>query len=347
MRLLSPSEGLSALHKLIASIALVLSLVLQSLLLASLASGKGLVAAPVLWLFAHLILCLISAAAITVFASRLTPAEPRGLFVFSFCLCISMPLVGAVGAIGALSYGIYHSNNRHEENVYWQFTRNAELPFTAPIGRSMTKRDSRGFVEQLNFSSQTNDLYKKVLAAANIRNALSVGALKAAIRHSDDRIRLTAYQTLDNKVTGLNKEIQKLEHHARGQGAEDQSNTWLQIASNYWELLTLEKDEPIAREQLLKKASSAAINSVRLLPTNRNAHFTLGRIALLQGKERVASVAFDRAIALGMPTEKAMPYRAEAAFQARDFNKVAESIGQVDDAFKLYPPLCHVARYWE
>jgi len=257
-----------------------------------------------------------------------------------------MPLIGTIGCLGALVYGIYNANNRHEEHVYWQFTKNSELPFTAPLERKIGRLDSRGFVEQLSYSKRSDELYKKVLAANNIQNSLSVGALKSAIKHPDERIRLTAYQTLDKKVTHLNRQIQLLEAAARGQGAKDQSNTWLQIASNYWELLTLEKDEPIAREQLLKKASEAAINAVRILPTNRNAHFTLGRIALLQGKERMAGVAFERSIALGMPLEKAMPYRAEAAFQARDFEKVADSINQVDESYKAYPPLCHVAEYW-
>lgn len=334
-------------HKLIASLALMLSLCLQAVLFAGLLMQSALTEIPLVWVLLHCIASGIAAASIAYFTSALTPAEPKHLFFYCFCLCLAMPLVGALGALGALTYGIYHSNNRHDEHVYWQFTKNTELPFTAPIGRAVSKLDSRGFVEQLAYSNKSDELYHKVLAASNIRNSLSVGTLKAAVKHSDDRIRLTAYQTLDKKVTELNKDIQGLETTARGQGAKDQSNTWLQIASNYWELLTLEKDEPIAREQLLKKASEAAINSVRILPTNRNAHFTLGRIALLQGKDRMASVAFERAMALGMPVEKAMPYRAEAAFQARDFKKVAESIDQVEDSYKAYPPLCHLAGYWK
>ncbi len=321
-------------------------LLIQSYLIGVLATGTGAASLPVIWVLLHIVSSVVAAAAITFFAAQLTPGNPKHLFGFCLSLCIAMPLVGAIGSLGALIYGIYQSNNRHEEHVFWQFTRNAELPFTAPVGRQVSRTESRGFVEQLNYSSNSDELYKKVLAASNIKNALSVGALKSAIKHSDDRIRLTAYQTLDKKVTYLNKQIQRLEESARSQGATDRSNTWLQIASNYWELLTLEKDEPIAREQLLKKASEAAINAVRILPTNRNAHFTLGRIALLQNKERMAAVAFDRAMALGMPVEKAMPYRAEAAFQARDFKKVAESINQVEDSFKVYPPLCHLAGYW-
>lgn len=334
------------LPKLIAIAALVLSLSAQAFLLGAMAMQTTLSELPAVWIFLHVVSAAVAAAGITYFAAQLTPGNSRHLFFYCLSLCMSMPLVGSIGGLGALVYGIYHSNNSHEDNVYWKFTKNAELPFTAPIGRSVSKPDSRGFIEQITYSNNPDALYKKVLAAGNIQNSLSVSALKSAIKHSDDRIRLTAYQTLDKKVTELNKEIQKLEQVARGQGAKDQSNTWMQIASNYWELLTLERDEPIAKEQLLKKASEASINAIRILPTNRNAHFTLGRVALLQNKNRMASVAFDRAMALGMPAEKAMPYRAEAAFHARDFKKVAESINQVEDSFKAYPPLCHLAKYW-
>lgn len=332
--------------KLLATVALLLSLMLQALLVSGLATQSGIAVLPLMWLFLHAFAALVAAGGISFFADELMPNKNNSLFLFSFSLCFAIPFIGTIGSLGALIYGIYHSNNRHEEYVYWQVTKNTELPFTTPMERGVAKLDSRGFVEQLVYSERTDELYGKVLAANNIKNSLSVGALKAAVKHPDERIRLTAYQTLDKKVSHLNKQIQQLELSARGQGVKDQSNTWLQIASNYWELLTLEKDEPIAKEQLLKKASEAAINAVRILPTNRNAHFTLGRIALLQGKDRVAAVAFERSMALGMPMEKAMPYRAEAAFQARDFAKVAESIEQVEDSYKAYPPLCHVAGYW-
>jgi len=316
------------------------------MLLVGLIAQNGFVGMPVIWLVLHAVASIVAALAINVFISELITEKSKSFNFYCFSICLSMPFVGTIGCLGAMIYGIYHSNNRHEENVYWQFTKNADLPFTAPLGRKISKLDSRGFVEQLIFSKQNNALYKKILASDNIQTSLSVAALKQGVKHSNEQIRLTAYQILDKKVTSLNRQIQQLEDLAQGQGAEDQSNTWLQIASNYWELLTLEKDEPIAREQLLDKALNAAMNAVKIMPTNRNAHFTLGRVSLLQKKERMAAAAFERSMALGMPVEKAMPYRAEAAFLARDFKKVVESINQVDASYKAYPPLSHLAAYW-
>ena len=333
--------------KLYASIGLALAVLLEAVLLYLLIAIDGPSVGTVPWLVVHVLMCIIASVCACWFIVDLTNKDARKVVAFTFAVSLSIPFVGILGVLVSLTYGLHQANKRHVEDVYWQFTKNADLPFTAPVGRSPGRVDGRGFVEQLQYSGNADDLYKKVLAARNIRNSLSVSALKEAISHSDDRIRLTAYQILDTKVTDLNREIQNLEKSAALQNKQDGSNTWLQIASNYWELLTIEKDEPVARKQLLQKAYEAAITAVKILPTNRNAHFTLGRIALLQNNERVASVAFDRAMALGMPTEKAMPYRAEAAFLKKDFKMVSSCIAQIDDAFKDYPPLCHLADYWK
>ena len=332
--------------KLISACVFSLALAVELYLVASLLFDTVWINSTGLWIAVHVFASAITAITAALLINTISALALNKLTLFCFAIMLSIPFFGAAGLVGALFYGIYKANNQHQEQVYWHFTKNASLPFTAPIKRPLTSRDSRGFVEQLAYSSKHDDLYKKVLAARNIRNALSVGTLKSAIKHPDERIRLTAYQTLDRKITYLNREIQRLEKAASAQDSKDQSNTWLQIASNYWELLTLEKDEPVAREQLLNKATHAAMTSVRILPTNRNAHFTLGRISLIDNKARIANAAFERAMALGMPEEKVMPYIAEVAFVSNNYKKVQQSLASMDDAFKAYPPLKHVAQYW-
>lgn len=299
------------------------------------------------WLVLHVASSLIAGVAGALMGKTITPGKASGLFILCAIVSLCMPLLGALGGVVSIVVGIYYSNTRHHEEVYWQFTENADLPFTTPIGRPMARYDSRGFEEQLMYSKNNDDLYRKVLAASHMRAALSIGMLKRAVQHSDEKIRLTAYQTLDKKVTHLNREIQRLEDDAGDMQGEEKSNTWLQIASNYWELLTLEKDEPIARQQLLTKAGNAAVKAVEIMPTNRNAHFTLGRVFMMQRESEKAGVAFRRAMELGMPADKAMPYLAEAAFDNREFSKVSSLLDSLDDAFKVYPPLSHVAQYWK
>ncbi|MFK7854128.1 MAG: hypothetical protein AB8B79_08450 [Granulosicoccus sp.] len=343
-------------HKIIALLCIAIAALGQLYLLFNLIGVSDQALPAYQWLMLHGALCAVASVAASVvlvqslhghkYANVASGSDHPKLVLFVFAICFLIPFVGTLGFAGAFMYGFREANLSNQEPDYWQVTKLAQLPFTTPIGRKATDVDSRGFTEHLMYSKDEQDLYKKVLAAANIENSLSVSALKQAMRHPDERIRLTAYKTLDKKVSDLNRDIQHLESRlAMGDGLES-SNSWLHIASNYWELLTLEKDEPVAREQLLEKASGAAIQAVSMLPVNRNAHFILGRVSLLQGNGRRARVAFERASALGMPDDKVLPYLAEVEFKEHNFPRVRALLNQLDPSIRAYPPLSHVAEYW-
>lgn len=335
----------SYLYAALLGVAIVGELVLLALLVRQ---PSGMPSAHV-WLLSHVGLSVLGTLGAYQLLCKVARRKHRSPGFFSFLLAtgICLPFIGTAGVFLALHRGFLQARLRHRKPDYWQSTSLVELPFTTPTAREATKVDSRGFTEHLMYSADTDDLYKKVLAAANMQTSLSVSALKQAMRHSDERIRLTAYKTLDRKVTELNHQIQKLETEVHQENKTESSNSWLQIASNYWELLTLEQGEPVARRQLLDKAADAALQSIVVLPTNRNAHFILGRVSLMQGKVGRAEVAFTRARELGMPSDKVFPYLAEAAFLKRDFSRLKRLLQQLDPAVRAYPPLSHIAEFWK
>lgn len=325
-----------------------LSSVIQCALLASMVAELNWFGSSLIWLILHVLFSALGAFCsgrlLTIEAKERKQFANFYILLFSFALFI--PFAGIAATTISIFYGFREAHIRHRDPDYWKMTPRAELPFTTPKGRKATKVDSRGFTEHLMYSKDDDDLYRKVLAAANIRTALSVTALKQAMRHRDERIRLTAYKTLDRKVTDLNKQIQNLEEQVSAGDTQENSNTWLQIASNYWELLTLEKGEKVAREQLLNKAAHAAIQAISILPSNRNAHFVLGRVSLMQGEVDRAKVALERCHALGMPDDKVYPQLAEAAYMRRDYASVKQLLNKLDPASRAYPPLSHVAEFW-
>ena len=341
-------EIMQVLLKFILWFGVAVSSLLQCVLLSNLVTDNYWIGSPLIWLIVHAVLSALGAVCAARLLSDVASEEKqRGRFyVLLFALAFLIPFAGTAATFVSFYYGFREALFRHREPDYWQLTPRAELPFTTPKGRVATKVDSRGFTEHLIYSKDSDDLYRKVLAAANIRTALSVTTLKQAMRHPDERIRLTAYKTLDKKVSDLNRDIQSLEELVNTADTTESSNTWLQIASNYWELLTIERGEPVARKQLLKKASEAAIQAVAVLPSNRNAHFILGRVSLMQGDTRRAKVALERSMALGMPGDKVLPQLAEAAFMVHDYPKVKQLLSRLDPATRAYPPLSHVAEYW-
>ena len=299
-----------------------------------------------IWLLAHALACVLATISISGMLTKLIPGKRPPFMLFIFCVCFLIPLIGAAGVGLALMLGAIAAQGRHKSYEFWQFTSNAELPFAAPIGRDLGSLDSRGYIEQLKFDEEVDGMYKKVLAAKNIRDSQSAPVLKTAVQHANERIRLVAYQMLDKKATRLNREIQKLESEAHHYQGAARANVHLQIAQNYRELLTLEEDEPVAREQLLNSAADHCLTAIENHKLNVNAHFLLGQLSLQQQHFSRASTAFAKALELGMPTEKVLPYVAESAFARRDFATVKQALNQISPAFRAYPPLAGVTRYW-
>ena len=324
----------------------VLAVLFEFLLLARLLSpGTGVRALA--WCIGH---AAVAAVAAGVTTSAWLPGPDavsrRRLCVLCLGLNLALPLAGVLGTNLALVRGIRIARRRRHGEDYWRVTPHPTLPFTTPANRTRAALDGRGLSEQLMFDANGSGLYRKVLAAGRMSSARSVDALRAGVRHADERIRLTAYQTLDRKSSALNDEIDRLRARAAEQQGRERADTWLQVASNYWELLTLEQNEPVARAQLLQRADEAALEAIIAWPSSRNAHYTLARIALRRGDSARAEVGLARAQALGMPASTTLPYRAEAAFLERDFPRVKRLLAGIDTAFTDYPPLRAVAAHW-
>jgi len=294
----------------------------------------------------HAVASLLAAVCISTLLHNLYPGRRGSFIAFLFLMSLFVPFIGAAGSWFALTFGALMARNRHYVNEFWQFTNNADLPFAAPIDRAHPKLDSRGFVEQLMFDNDTEALYNKVVASRHIRDSQSAPILKSAVGHSNERIRLVAYQMLDKKTTKLNREIQRLESKLEEGAVQSKSNMYLQVANNYWELLTLEGDEPVAREQMLNKASQHLYSAIEIQPNNINAQFLLGQVSMKQGDYRAADAAFDAANRLGMSMDKLIPYMAETAFIERDFKKMRQILAKLDPAFRAYPPLSQVVEFW-
>lgn len=326
--------------------ALCIALAVELVLGAQLIVDLGLSIGTTQWLVAHSLASVLAAISLASMLKTLVPGRRLPLILLFLLTSLFLPFVGALGLWLSLTYGAIIARSRHKENEFWQYTSNADLPFAAPIDRPLPKLDSRGFVEQLAFDTETDKLYNKVAASRHIRDSQSGPVLKSAVGHANERIRLVAYQVLDKKVNNLNREIQRLEADSFIAEGKGKANIHLQIANNYWELLTLEDDEPVAREELLDKAAGHALKAVELESRNVNAHFVIGQIALKQGETRRAIAAFERAVALGIPHDKALPYIAEAAYIQRDFKKLRQSLASVSPAFRNYPPMSNVIEYW-
>jgi len=133
------------------------------------------------WLIAHGAASLLAAICTASILHKLVPGKRIPLVLFLLSLNFFLPLAGTLGTVFAVAFGSVLSNGRHKDNIFWQFTSNADLPFAAPINRPLPKLDSRGFVEQLAFDTETDKLYNKVAASKHIRDSCRLWQIQYAL----------------------------------------------------------------------------------------------------------------------------------------------------------------------
>lgn len=257
-----------------------------------------------------------------------------------------VPGVGGPASLVVLSYAKYLCSKQRQAAADLQLTRWAELPFKASSAGSVNAFEGRGVTEHVVYASDDTDLYRKVLAASDVRASLAVDWLRQAMRHSDERIRLTASESLRSEMTRLHHTLRELNARVYACAEDQRSDIWLQIAGSYWQLMLLEDGESDAGNKWVAKAGEAACEALGAQPANRHAHYMLGRVSLAQADTQRATVALKYAQELGMPSEKTLPYLAECAFIDRDFRKVKQLLAQLDKTVVSNPPLSQVAQFW-
>lgn len=320
----------------------------EAWLLQALVTGTVPVSPP-LWLTIHTVLALLVAGLCTAIVHMRVPTRTRACCSLAALFCLTIPVVGALGTVLVLLPTILRIPATFDATAAWRVAEPITLPYTAPSGRIASARERRGFVEQLEYSTDDEVLYRRVLAAGQMKASLSVAVLRRAISHADERIRLTAYQSLDRLSHRLDQRVQSLELLLDGDREPPTEHAFersLQIAELYREMLTLEADEPVARAQLLDKLDRVIARAAGIRPDDRQVHFLRGQLELQRGRAAEARRAFERSAALGMPRQRVLPWCAEAAFAERDFNAVARLVGEVEPSLARYTPVRQVVSYW-
>jgi hypothetical protein len=270
-----------------------------------------------------------------------------GRYVLVGLTTLLVPGVGGPAMLAALSpYAKNLLSRQSQKAADVQITRWTDLLINTPSAGRVNALDRRAVTEHFVYSSDDTDLYRKVLGASDIRASLAVDSRRQALRHTDERIRLTASESLRSEAARLQHAVRELNAKLDTCAEDQRSDIWLQLAGNCWELMLLEGSESDAANTWLAKAGEAACQSLDAKPANRHAHYMLGRVSLAQAKTQRAAAALKQAQELGMPSEKTLPYLAECAFIERDFHRVKQLLARLDKTLVSNSPLSQLAQFW-
>ncbi|MEJ2764886.1 hypothetical protein VV869_13090 [Photobacterium sp. MCCC 1A19761] len=269
---------------------------------------------------AHTIACLSCAAANWLLLPKTYRYPSAGPLIFLFSFQFLLPVVGMIGSSCALLLGLHFPKKQHHS--HWQSSEPLQLPQSPGDLLTRSPFGSGALRDILVHSDDPGQRSLAVSAICHLPRQQSVPLLQLALKDLSDDVRLLAYAALEGIETQINELISS---HKKMYKQDHQPETAFDIAQQYWELCYLGIAEGILRKHYLEQAEHYLNLSVRHQQQASNS-LLLGRVLLAQQRAEEAVPYLTYAFEHGLRAKQVVPYLAEAAYRAHDYQKVREYI---------------------
>jgi polysaccharide biosynthesis protein PelE len=319
------------------------ALTLEATAWAGVTLGDGSDGMLLLYLAAHAGASMI----LSLFAAALLPqrlCRPRlpALLLF-FGTSFAIPVLGIVAvALGVALLNVIPPPSRDSA---FKAIVIPEVDMHQRAGTGFRQAGMRAFISNARAPVATR--MRALVALQNISGRIASPLLRDVLADPSEDIRLLAYGMLDNKEKVLNDAIHEASKQFSAAPADsDQRLTAARkLADLYWELVYQELALGDLRTHALHQ--SRHFLEIALAGEGNDAalHLRLGRLLQLMGQPADAGAAYDRALALGMPKTRIVPYLAEVAYDLGRYNEVRALMQDLGE-WQSLPRLKPVIRYW-
>lgn len=187
---------------------------------------------------------------------------------------------------------------------------------------------------------------RALVALSNVPTRLASPLLRDLLADPAEDLRLLAYGMLDGQEKKLNSAIHltlqgyngAADAVARGQAAR-------KLALLYWELIYQGLVHGDLRRHASEQGLRYAAEALAAIGADPALHFLHGRLLHEDMRHAEAHRAYERALELGLPTSRVVPYLAELAYDQRDFAEVRRLLGMLQ-GWPAMPRIAPVVSYW-
>lgn len=285
---------------------------------------------------------ILALAVVSLLPRRFTQARlPMALLMFGTSFAI--PALGFAAVLGGI-FLLHVLPARRREDAFTA----VELPEIDVHQRSGTGFRQAGMRSFLaNAKAPVATRLRALVALQNVSGRVASPLLRDVLSDPSDDIRLLAYGMLDSKEKRLNgaihQESQRLQ--AAPPGSASHAEAAGKLADLYWELVYQELVQGDLRVHALQQSLAYTRIPLARTPDNAALHLRHGRLLQSLGEPAAARDAYHRALALGMPKTRIVPYLAEVAYDLGEFGVVRRLMGELDD-WQSLPRLKPVIGYW-
>ncbi|WP_083254142.1 hypothetical protein [Pandoraea sp. ISTKB] len=251
--------------------------------------------------------------------------ERRGVFWHIALVTFFLPVAGMVVVMGVLAMG-------------YLFPPPREMPSAGRVS-------APGFVSHLvtrvrhgagmrlrarlrNVQGERDDRVAALISVQALPSRVTSEIARDLLGDPVEEVRLLAYGILDGLEKRIMQQIFAMrDRYTAAEDDDERAHACVRLAQLYWELIyqnlvrgevlrfTLERVEQFAREALEQHEDDASM------------WYLLGRCALLRENPDVAEMHLRQAQFHSFPTERLLPWLAEAAFQKRRYDRVSYLLG--------------------
>ena len=270
-----------------------------------------------------------------------TPRRP--VVCLLFAPIYFLPILGFVGILIAVFVPALLPKFIAQQNF-----RLLQLPEPDPHER--TQQAPFGRTGARSFLSNTKapmDLRLRALVGLqNIPSRVSSPLLRDLLADPAEDIRLLAYGMLDNLEKRLNSKIHKtLQDYHDAQDNDEKILAARKLSQLFWELLY----QGLVQGDLAKHAAEQALNFTQIALEADDAdpglYLARGRLLQQAGFIEKAQEDYNKALSLGLPNPRVIPYLAEIAYDQRNYREVKQLLASMHN-WQSLPKLQPIIKFW-
>ena len=279
--------------------------------------------------------------AVSAVPAALTQAR-RPLMLLMFGTALAIPLLGFLG-VGAGVLVLRLLPPAGHTRVF----RAVRLPQFDPHlrpGSGFRQAGMRSFLANALAPAATR--LRALVALQNVSGRLASPLLRDVLGDPSEDIRLLAYGMLERKEKQLSRAIhdESMRFDAAA-GSAERGDAAKRLADLYWELVYQRLAQGDLRQHALQRSLHYMRIALAQSPDDAALHLRRGRLLQSLAQPHLAQSAYDRALALGLPKTRIVPYLAEVAYDVGDYASVRTLMNELGD-WQSLPRLRPVIDYW-
>lgn len=300
-------------------------------------------------LAAYLLTHLLASVALAFYAAILLPNDGmqkrRPRFFLIAAISYTLPVVGFIGVCLAVIW-LRHYRSHVAPDDFEAVRLPAFDPHQRPHA-AFRQAGLRSFLGNPEVPAEAR--VGAMVALQYVSGRVSSPLLRGVLSDANEDIRLLAYGMIDNKEKGINRAIDAALRQLRS--GEDKADETLaldaaqRLSDLYWELVYQELAQGDLRDYAIRESLAYCDRVLASQPEHAPLTLRRGRLLHALGRDDEAVAAYGRALALGLPATRVLPYQAEIHYLRRDFPTVRKIMNELSQ-WRSLPRLQPVIDCW-